>query len=254
MRRRPVLLVAALGVALALPTVLPGPTQAAEHRETSSVLVFGHRGAPGYRPEHTLASYDLAVRMGADVIEPDLVSTKDHQLVARHENDITGTTDVAKHPEFAARKTTKTVDGVAETGWFTEDFTLAEIETLRAVERLPGVREENTIHDGRYRIPTFQQVIDLAHQDSKRYGRTIAIARRPSTRRTSTGSACPSRSRWSKPFATTISTTRTVTSTCSRSRPGTCRSCGTASRSRSTWCSSPARQARLSGRSRRTPQ
>jgi glycerophosphoryl diester phosphodiesterase len=174
--RRPLLLIAAIGTALALPNVLPGPTRAAEHRDTSSVLVFGHRGASGYRPEHTLASYDLAVRMGADVIEPDLVSTKDHQLVARHENDITGTTDVAQHPEFASRKTTKTIDGTVQTGWFTEDLTLAELESLRAVERLPGVREENTIHNGRYRIPTFQQVIDLARQDSKRYGRPIGIA------------------------------------------------------------------------------
>jgi glycerophosphoryl diester phosphodiesterase len=171
--RRLILALLALAGALAVPTLTSGPSHAAEH---SSVLVFGHRGAAGYRPEHTLASYDLAVRLGADVIEPDLVSTKDHQLIARHENDITGTTDVASHPEFADRKTTKTVDGVVETGWFTEDFTLAEIETLRAVERLPSVREENTIHNGRYQIPTFQQVIDLAKQDSVRYHRPIGIA------------------------------------------------------------------------------
>jgi glycerophosphoryl diester phosphodiesterase len=125
-------------------------------------LVIGHRGASGYRPEHTLASYRLAIEMGADYIEPDLVSTSDHVLVARHENDITGTTDVADHPEFAARKTTKTVDGVAHTGWFTEDFTLAELRTLRAVERLPDVRPANTAFNGLYQIPTFQEVIDLA--------------------------------------------------------------------------------------------
>ena len=95
-------------------------------------LVIGHRGAAGYRPEHTLAGYELAARMGADFIEPDLVSTKDHVLVARHENDITGTTDVAAHPEFAERKTTKVVDGTSHTGWFTEDFTLSGIKTLRA--------------------------------------------------------------------------------------------------------------------------
>src|SRR4029434_2310722 len=100
--------------------------------------------------------------MGADYIEPDLVSTKDHILVARHENDITGTTDVAAHPEFAARKTTKTIDGVAHTGWFTEDFTLAELRTLRAVERLPDLRPTNTAFNGLYQIPTFQEVIDLA--------------------------------------------------------------------------------------------
>ena len=125
-------------------------------------LVIGHRGASGYRPEHTLASYRLAIELGADYIEPDLVSTKDHVLVARHENDITGTTDVASHPEFAARKTTKTIDGVAHTGWFTEDFTLAELRTLRAVERLPDVRPANTAFNGLYQVPTFQEVIDLA--------------------------------------------------------------------------------------------
>ncbi|PZS26831.1 MAG: glycerophosphodiester phosphodiesterase [Pseudonocardiales bacterium] len=139
-------------------------------------LIFGHRGAAGYRPEHTLASYDLAVRMGADVIEPDLVSTKDHVLVARHENDITATTDVAGHPEFAGRRTTKTVDGIAETGWFTEDFTLSELKTLRAKERLPDVRQENTIFNGRYQIPTFQEVVDLAKRESVIHHRRIGIA------------------------------------------------------------------------------
>ena len=125
-------------------------------------IVIGHRGASGYRPEHTLASYQLAIEMGADYIEPDLVSTKDHVLVARHENDITETTDVADHPEFADRKTTKTIDGVDHTGWFTEDFTLAELRTLRAKERLPDLRPANTAFDGLYQVPTFQEVIDLA--------------------------------------------------------------------------------------------
>jgi glycerophosphoryl diester phosphodiesterase len=125
-------------------------------------LVIGHRGASGYRPEHTLASYRLAIEMGADYIEPDLVSTKDHVLVARHENDITATTDVADHPEFAGRRTTKTIDGRAITGWFTEDFTLAELRTLRAKERLPDLRPLNTAFDGLYQVPTFQEVIDLA--------------------------------------------------------------------------------------------
>ena len=125
-------------------------------------LVIGHRGASGYRPEHTLASYRLAIEMGADYIEPDLVSTKDHVLVARHENDITGTTDVADHPEFAGRETTKTIDGVAHTGWFTEDFTLAELRTLRAKERIPELRPDNTVFNGLYQVPTFQEVIDLA--------------------------------------------------------------------------------------------
>ena len=139
-------------------------------------LVIGHRGASGYRPEHTLASYKLAIAMGADFIEPDLVATKDGVLVARHENEISTTTDVADHPEFADRRTTKVVDGVSETGWFTEDFTYAELRTLRAKERLPQVRPGNTVYDGRYEIPTLQQVIDLARSESRRLHRTIAIA------------------------------------------------------------------------------
>jgi glycerophosphoryl diester phosphodiesterase len=128
-------------------------------------IVIAHRGAPAYRPEHTLASYRLAIAMGADFIEPDLVSTKDHQLVARHENEISGTTNVADHPEFASRKTTKVIDGRSITGWFTEDFTLAELRTLRAKERLPDVRPQNTAMDGRFQIPTFQEVIDLARRN-----------------------------------------------------------------------------------------
>ena len=128
-------------------------------------IVIGHRGASAYRPEHTLASYQLAIDMGADYIEPDLVSTKDHVLVARHEPNITGTTDVADHPEFADRKKTKTIDGVAQTGWFTEDFTLAELKTLRAVERLPGRRPFNTAFNGMFEIPTFQEVIKLAKRE-----------------------------------------------------------------------------------------
>jgi glycerophosphoryl diester phosphodiesterase len=125
-------------------------------------LVIGHRGASGYRPEHTLASYRLAIDMGADYIEPDLVSTRDHVLVARHENNIAETTDVAGHPEFADRETTKTIDGIEVTGWFTEDFTLAELRTLRARERLPLLRPTNTAFDGLYQVPTLQEVIDLA--------------------------------------------------------------------------------------------
>ena len=134
----------------------------AAERARSLPIVIGHRGASAYRPEHTLASYTLAIEMGADYIEPDLVSTKDHVLVVRHENDITGTTDVASHKEFADRRTTKVIDGQTITGWFTEDFTLAELKTLRAVERLPDVRPANTAFNGRFEIPTFQEVIDLA--------------------------------------------------------------------------------------------
>jgi glycerophosphoryl diester phosphodiesterase len=155
-------LVAALVALLGLVALTAAGAAAAA---TTRPLVIGHRGAPAYRPEHTLASYRLAIQMGADYIEPDLVSTKDHQLVVRHENDITQTTDVAAHPEFAARKTTKIVDGVSHTGWFTEDFTLAELRTLRAVERLPAVRPANTAFNGLFPIPTFQEVIDLAKRN-----------------------------------------------------------------------------------------
>jgi glycerophosphoryl diester phosphodiesterase len=143
--------------------------------QPSAALVIGHRGACGYRPEHTLASYALAVDLGADFIEPDLVSTRDGVLVARHENEIGGTTDVARRPEFAARRTTKVVDGTPRTGWFTEDFTLAELKTLRAVERIPRLRQGNTLYDGRFQVPTLQEVVDLAQQASERTGRTIGI-------------------------------------------------------------------------------
>jgi glycerophosphoryl diester phosphodiesterase len=166
-RRPTALLLAAAMLVLALSQVAGasgGQEQAAAHGGRRLPLVIGHRGASGYRPEHTIASYTLAIELGADYIEPDLVSTKDHVLVARHENDITGTTDVASHPEFAARKTTKTIDGVVHEGWFTEDFTLAELRTLRAVERLPALRPANTAFDGLYQVPTFQEVIDLARR------------------------------------------------------------------------------------------
>ncbi|MFO7191212.1 MULTISPECIES: glycerophosphodiester phosphodiesterase [Thermocrispum] len=138
-------------------------------------LVIGHRGSSGYRPEHTLASYRLAARMGADYIEPDLVVTKDGVLVARHENEISETTDVAEHPEFADRKTTKTIDGQEITGWFTEDFTLAELKTLRAKERVPDIRQRNTIYDERYTIPTFAEVLKEAKRLSKELGRPIGV-------------------------------------------------------------------------------
>jgi glycerophosphoryl diester phosphodiesterase len=164
-RRPTALLMAAALLVLALAQVAGAtaqPERVDRSRGRRLPLVIGHRGASGYRPEHTLAAYRLAIAMGADYIEPDLVSTKDHVLVARHENEIGGTTDVAAHPEFAARRTTKTIDGVAVTGWFTEDFTLAELRTLRARERLPDLRPDNTVFDGLYQIPTLQEVIDLA--------------------------------------------------------------------------------------------
>ncbi len=128
----------------------------------SKPIVIAHRGASGYRPEHTLASYELAIDMGADFIEPDLVPTKDGQLVARHENAIGDTTDVASHAEFASRKRTKTIDGQTLTSWFVEDFTLAELKTLRAKERLPQLRPENAKYDGQFEVPTFAEIIALA--------------------------------------------------------------------------------------------
>ncbi|ADI05582.1 glycerophosphoryl diester phosphodiesterase [Streptomyces bingchenggensis BCW-1] len=135
--------------------------------------VIGHRGASGYRPEHTMGSYQLALDLGADIIEQDLVPTKDGHLVCRHENDITATTDVSAHPEFADRKTTKTVDGTALTGWFTEDFTLAELKTLRAKERIPGNRQRNTLYDGRWEVPTFEEVLQWAEREGRKRGRRV---------------------------------------------------------------------------------
>ncbi|MFR9776537.1 glycerophosphodiester phosphodiesterase [Micromonospora sp. MS34] len=169
---------ALLAAAVVVPTVAAqaDPETGAERSHAAHrPLVIGHRGASGYRPEHTLESYRLAIRQGADYIEPDLVSTKDGVLVARHENEISGTTDVATHPEFAGRKATKTIDGVTVTGWFTEDFTLAELKTLRAKERLPQVRAANTTFDGKFEIPTFQEVLDLVRTESKARGRTIGV-------------------------------------------------------------------------------
>jgi len=140
-----------------------------------SPIVIGHRGAAGYRPEHTLASYELAARLGADYLEPDLVITKDGVLVCRHEPEIGGTTDVASRPELASRKTTKLLDGVPVTGWFTEDLTLAELKTLRAVERLPQVRQHNTLYNGRYEVPTFQELLDLRVRLSHELGRELGV-------------------------------------------------------------------------------
>jgi glycerophosphoryl diester phosphodiesterase len=133
----------------------------------SNILVIAHRGASGERPEHTLESYRLAIEQGADYIEPDLVMTRDRVLIARHENEIGGTTDVARHPEFAARRRTQTIDGETMTGWFTEDFTLAEIKTLRARERLADLRPQNVAYDGRFEVPTFDEILDLAENANR---------------------------------------------------------------------------------------
>lgn len=165
----------ALAVAVATPLSAPQPALA-EAPVYEKPIVIGHRGASGFRPEHTLASYLLAIRQGADFIEPDLVVTRDGVLIARHEPNIGGTTDVADHPEFADRQTTKVVDGVTfENDWFAEDFTLAEIKTLRARERIPEVRPDNTRFDGRFEIPTLSEIIALVRQVEARTGKTIGI-------------------------------------------------------------------------------
>ncbi|MEU1461953.1 glycerophosphodiester phosphodiesterase [Streptomyces sp. NPDC005727] len=138
--------------------------------------IIGHRGASGYRPEHTFGSYELALDLGADIVEAgDLVPTRDGHLVCRHEPEIGGTTDVASHPEFASRRTTKVLDGVSTTGWFTEDFTLAELKTLRAVERIPANRPHNTLYDGRWEIPTFEEVLRWQDEQTRRRGRQVWI-------------------------------------------------------------------------------
>ena len=142
---------------------------------TAAPIVIGHRGASGYLPEHTLASYALAVFQGADFIEPDLVMTKDGHLIARHEPILDETTDVSVHPEFASRRVTKVIDGVTVTAWWAEDFTLAEIKQLKARERIPTVRPGNTRVNDQIEVPTLQEVIDLAAGLEKVVGRKIGI-------------------------------------------------------------------------------
>ena len=135
-------------------------------------MVLGHRGSAGYLPDHTLEGYRMAIQQGADFIEPDLVATKDGELIARHEPNITGTTDVATRPEFAARKTTRMVDGVAETGWFAGDFTLAEIKTLRALQ---PQSDRNQSFNGKYQIPTLREVLDVAKTEGTKVGRVVGV-------------------------------------------------------------------------------
>ncbi|MFB2936282.1 glycerophosphodiester phosphodiesterase [Aerosakkonemataceae cyanobacterium BLCC-F154] len=139
---------------------------------SSLPIIIAHRGASGFRPEHTLASYELAIALNADYIEPDLVSTKDGILIARHENEISTTTNIAECPEFVDRQTTKLIDGKSVTGWFTEDFTLSEIKTLKAKERLP-FRDRS--FNNQFSIPTFQEIIDLVKLKSNEMGRSIGI-------------------------------------------------------------------------------
>jgi len=174
--RKPPFPLVALVVAGALNLSATLPAIAHDHPqdfEESAPLVIGHRGTAGYLPDHTLEGYALAIELGADYIEPDLVATKDGILIARHEPNITATTDVADRPEFAARKRTMLVDGALESGYFASDFTLAEIKTLRAKQPIPADRP--TQFDGKFQIPTFDEVIALAKRKSAETGRTIGI-------------------------------------------------------------------------------
>lgn len=138
-------------------------------------VVIGHRGASGYRPEHTRAAYELAFQLGADAVEPDIVSTRDGVLVLRHENEISATTDVAAHPEFANRRTTKSVDGATVSGWFTEDFTWAELATLRARERLGSIRQASSSFDGMYPILRLSDLFELVSAKSDEEARLLGI-------------------------------------------------------------------------------
>lgn len=173
-------LVVPAATATATPAASPEKSQSSgnpgyREKNMADPLVLAHRGASGYRPEHTLAAYDLAVEQGADYIEPDLVMTKDGVLVDRHEPEISGTTDVADHPEFADRKTTKDLDGKPVTGWFVDDFTLAELKTLRAKERLGSMRPESASYDGQFEVPTFEEVLATREALSRKTGRVIGI-------------------------------------------------------------------------------
>lgn len=164
--------VAWLGALLAL---VMGALPQAVSAAGSDFIVIAHRGASGERPEHTLGAYELAIDQGADYIEPDLVVTKDGVLVARHENELSDTTDVASREEFEDRRRTKTIDGQVTAGWFAEDFTLAELRTLRAKERLPAIRPQNARYDGLYQVPTLEEIVRLVRAKEAETGRRIGL-------------------------------------------------------------------------------
>lgn len=160
-------------LAAAILSGMPAAARADNPSAETQVLVIAHRGASALRPEHTLAAYQRAIEDGADYIEPDLVLTRDGVLVARHENEIGSTTDVAQRPEFADRRRSARIDGEVLEGWFSEDFTLAELKTLRARERLPQLR--GTTYDGQFEIPTLAEIIQLLASESQRHGRIIGL-------------------------------------------------------------------------------
>jgi glycerophosphoryl diester phosphodiesterase len=159
-----------LAAAAAVIATVGPPAVAAAHEKKP--LVIGHRGAAGYLPDHTLQGYELAIDLGADYIEPDLVATKDGHLIARHEPNMVATTDVASRPKFASRVDTRDVDGASETGFFASDFTLAEIKQLRAVQPLP---ERSQRYNGKFKIPTFEEILDLVERKERELHRTIGV-------------------------------------------------------------------------------
>ncbi len=160
-----------MGAAMTTPAV----AQDAQKDGGNDLLIIAHRGASGERPEHTLAAYERAIDQGADYIEPDLVVTKDGVLVSRHENEISGTTDVESREEFEDRRRSKTIDGQLTAGWFVEDFTLAELRTLRAKERLPYIRPENARYNGLYQVPTFEEIVELVKAKEAELGKRIGL-------------------------------------------------------------------------------
>ena len=170
---RTALVAAALACALQGVAVAQTPAEPAEQSERP--LVIAHRGASGERPEHTLAAYERAIDQGADYVEPDLVVTKDLHLVARHENELSDTTDIASREEFADRRRTKDVEGQRVAGWFSEDFTLAEIRTLRARERVGDIRPGSARFDGLYQVPTFAEIVELVRAKEAETGRPIGL-------------------------------------------------------------------------------
>ncbi len=169
--RRRFVQIAAGGLALAAAPAFAGMLATAPTRP----LVYGHRGASALRPEHTLASYAKAIADGADYVEPDLVATRDGVLVARHESNLIETTDVARRPEFASRRSRKMVDGEWHDGWHVDDFTLMELKTLRAIERLPTIRTGNTMYDGQFQVPTWEEIIEFVAAQSAASGRVIGL-------------------------------------------------------------------------------
>jgi glycerophosphoryl diester phosphodiesterase len=183
-----------LALAAAILALCPANSSARDDSDFRKPLVIGHRGAHGYLPAHTLEGYALAIELGADFIEPDLVATKDGHLIASHEPNLIATTDVASRPEFASRRRTAVIDGVAESGFFASDFTLAEIKRLRRVQDFADRPQQ---FNGKFEVPTLEEVIALVKRKrARRRAAPSASIRRPSTRPTTSRSTCRSSSGW----------------------------------------------------------